>query len=118
MPRASVASCLNTAGRKIVSFERYSADGCIRDARYWVQGLRRCKPFCKTCSLEVLDHLLPALIAIASNLGEVQPGFLQLLLTQAWVKCTSLDSSRCVVYSGIRFKAIWAASKKLEQVEW
>ena len=34
---------------------------------------------------------------------EVQPGFLQPLLTQTWVKCTSLDSSRRVVYSGIRF---------------
>ena len=35
------------------------------------------------------------LIAIAGYFGEVQPGFLQ-LLTQTWVKCTSLDSSRCV----------------------
>ena len=32
--------------------------------------------------------------------------------------CISLDSSRCVVYSGIRFKPIQAASKKLEQDEW
>ena len=47
-----------------------------------------------------------ALRAIAGHFGEVQPGFLQLLLTQTWVKCTSLDSSRCVVYSGIRVKAI------------
>ena len=56
-------------------------------------------------------------VAIAGHFGEVKPGFLQLLLTQTWVKCTSLDSSRCVVYSGIRFKAIRAASKKLEQDE-
>ena len=47
----------------------------------------------------------------------VQLGFLQLLLTQTWVKCTSLDFSRCVVYSGIRFITISAASKKLEQDE-
>ena len=32
--RASVASCLNTIGRKIVSFEMVAADGYIRDARY------------------------------------------------------------------------------------
>ena len=30
-------------------------------------------------------------------------------LNQTWVKCTSLDSSRCVVYSGIRFRMIRAA---------
>ena len=52
---------------------------------------------------------------VANQFGEVQPGFLQLLLTQTWVKCTLLNSSRCVVYSGIRFKAIRPASKKLEQ---
>ena len=59
-----------------------------------------------------------ALKGIAGHFGEVQPGFLQLLLTQTWVKCTSLDSSRCVVYSDIRFKAIRAASKKIKLDEW
>ena len=49
--------------------------------------------------------------AIAVGFVNVQPGFLQLLLTQSWVKCTSVDSSRCVVYSGVIFKAIQAASK-------
>ena len=53
----------------------FSADGFIRDARYWMQGLRRCKPFRKTCSLDILNHLPPALIAIAGYFGEVQPGF-------------------------------------------
>ena len=48
----------------------------------------------------------------------VQLGFLQLLLTQTWVKCTSLDSSKCVIYSGIRVMAIPAASIKLDQDEW
>ena len=56
---------------------------------------------------------------VSNQFGEVQTGFLQLLLTQTWMKCTSLDSTRCVVYSGIRFKAIRASSKKLEQEdEW
>ena len=59
-----------------------------------------------------------ALRAVAVGFVEVQPGFLQLLLTQTWTKCTSLDSSRCVVYSDIRFKVIRAASKNLEQDEW
>ena len=59
-----------------------------------------------------------ALVAIAGHYGEIKSGFLQLHLIQTWVKCISLDSSRCVVYSGIRFKAIRAASKKLEQDEW
>ena len=54
---------------------------------------------------------------VVVGFGEVQPGFLQLILTQTWVKCTLLDSSRCVVYSGIRFKAIQAASKKIKQDE-
>ena len=53
----------------------FSADGFIRYVRYWVQGLRRCKPFRKTCSLDILNHLPPALIAIAGHFGEVQPGF-------------------------------------------
>ena len=45
-----------------------------------------------------------ALVSVAVGFVYVQPGFLQLLLSQTWVKCTSLDSSRCVVYSGIRFR--------------
>ena len=40
---------------------------------------------------------------------------LSFILTQTWLKYPSLDSSRCVVYSGIRFKAIRAASNKMEQ---
>ena len=59
-----------------------------------------------------------ALKGLAGHFGKVQTGFLQLLLTQTWVKRTSLNSSRCVVYSSTRFKAIRAASKKLEQDEW
>ena len=60
----------------------------------------------------------PALRGLADRFGDVQPGFLQLLLTQIWVKCTFFDSARCVVYSSVRFKAVRAASKKLEQEEW
>ena len=56
--------------------------------------------------------------SVAVGFVDIQAGCLQLLLTQTWVKCTSLDSSRCAVYSGIRFKAIRAVSKKLEQGEW
>ena len=44
--------------------------------------------------------------------ADVQPSF-QLLLPQTWAKCTLWDSSRCVVYAGIRFKVILAASKKI-----
>ena len=53
-----------------------------------------------------------ALRSVAVGFVDVQPGFLQFLPTQTWVKCTSLDSSRCIVYSGIRFKVIRDASKK------
>ena len=44
---------------------------------------------------------------------DVQPDFLQLLPTQTWVKYTSWDSSRCVVYSGLRVRTIRVASKKI-----
>ena len=54
-------------------------------------------------------------MAVCVGFVAVQLGFLQLLPTQTWVKCTSLDSLRCVVYSGIKFEAIWAASKEIEQ---
>ena len=74
---------------------------------------------------EVLTHTFDrhcynfhTLVSILVGFVEVQPGFLQLFLNQTWVKCTSLDSSRCVVYFGIRFHSIWAASKKLEQYKW
>ena len=67
--------------------------------------------------VEHFTFILMALVAIAGRFGDIKPGFWQLLLTQTWVKCTSLDSSRCVVYSGITFKAIRAASKRLEQDE-
>ena len=50
------------------------------------------------------------LVSVVVGLEGIQHGFLQLILTKTWVKCTSLDSSRCVVNSGIRFKAIQAAS--------
>ena len=64
----------------------------------------------------LLQFLCPKISRGWFRFVDVQPGFfLQLLLTHTWVKCTSIDSSRCVVSSGIRFKAIRAASKKLEQ---
>ena len=55
---------------------------------------------------------------IGADFVSVKSGFLQFLLTQTSVKCTSLDSSRCVVYFGTRFETIWTASKNLEQDEW
>ena len=65
--------------------------------------------------VEKLFFFLCARVPVAVGLEGVQPGFLQLFLTQTWVKCTLLDSSRCAVYSVIIFKMIRAASKKLEQ---
>ena len=55
---------------------------------------------------------LYARMSIVAGFVSVQSRFLQLFLTQTWVKCTSLDSSRSVVYFGTRFMAIWRASKK------
>ena len=51
------------------------------------------------------------LVTVGVGFLGVQPGFLQLLPTQTWVKCASLDSPRCVVYSGVKFKAIRASIK-------
>ena len=62
--------------------------------------------------VEQFSFSLYALVSVAVGLEGVQPRFLLLILTQTRVKCTSLNSSRCVVYSGKRFKAIRAASKK------
>ena len=39
------------------------------------------------------------------------------ILTRTWVKCTSLDSSRCAVYFGTKTNAISAASKHLKRDE-
>ena len=48
-----------------------------------------------------------ALMSIGVGFVGVQTDFLQLLLTQTSVTCTSLDSSRWVVYSGIKCSG-WA----------
>ena len=69
-----------------------------------------CSCWCPNSYTSVSHSHFYAQGSVAVGFVDVQPGFLQ-LLSQTWVKCTSLDSSRCVVYSGIRFKAIWAASK-------
>ena len=50
--------------------------------------------------VEQLFFFLCARLSVAVGLEGIQLGFLQLILTQTWVKCTSFDSSRCVVYSG------------------
>ena len=45
----------------------------------------------------------------------VQPGFLQLFLTQTLIKCTSFDPSMCVVYFSRRFTAAnnnWINAKR------
>ena len=81
MPRASVASCLNTIGRKIVSFEMFPRAGLLETPATVCKDCAVAKPFRKTCSQAILDHRLLALIAIAGRFGEIQPGFLQLLLT-------------------------------------
>ena len=47
MPRASVSSCLNTIGRKIVSFEMFSAGGFIRDALTECKVRAAANPFAK-----------------------------------------------------------------------
>ena len=83
---ASVASCLNIIDRKVACFEIFPAGRFIRSSRCCGQSLWRCRPFCKT-GFQRLD----------SNL----------------VKCTSLDFSRCVIYSGRRFRTIRAANKKI-----
>ena len=50
----------------------------------------------------LLQFLSHARQSITVFFVDVQPGFLQLLLTQTGVKCTSLNPSTCVVYySGI-----------------
>ena len=71
---------------------------------------------CNVCSCWCLDlhtsvshcYRFCALSGLAGHFGKIQ----------RWVKCTSLDSSRCVFYSGIRFKSSRAASSKLEQDKW
>ena len=125
--RGSVANFLNITGRKIACFVIFSADEFVTGFRCCAEGLQR-RRFAALSTLsqnEFYQHLGPAATvrhdtrkAVAVDFSDVQPCFLQLFLTQTWVKCTSLDSSRCVVYSGIRIEAIRAASKTLEQDEW
>ena len=117
--RASVAGCLNTIGCNVACFTRLLADEFDRIAVQVVCDTANplIKTFFATFGKSATDgHHVLRLVTV--RFVEVQPGFLQLLPTQTWVKCASLDSSRCVVYSGIRFKAIRAASKNLEQDEW
>ena len=57
-------------------------------------------------------------LCIGAGFVSVHSGLLQLSLGQTWVRCSSLNSSRCAVYCGSRFKAIWTASKSLEQDEY
>ena len=100
---------------KIILSTNYLTVANCQSVRSSIVGCRCAKPL----HLQNVNRKHTAKnIAIVGHFGEVQPGFLQLLLTQTCVKCTSLDSSRCVVHSGIRFEAIWAASKKLEQDGW
>ena len=95
--------------------------GCLRPFSGRLQwSARAC---CNVCSCWCLNtytsvrhcYSFHARMFVGVCLVAVQFGFLQLLQTQTWVKCTSLDSLRCVVYSGIKFEAIWAASKEIEQ---
>ena len=111
--RASVASCLNTIGCNVACFMCLLADEFARATRFRAHGLWLCQPSRKKlfCNILKCSHRRPSCPSInRSWFVEVQPGFLQVLLTQTWVKCTALNSSRCAVYSGVRFKAIWAAS--------
>ena len=125
--RGSVANFLNITGHKIACFVIFSADGFVTGFRCCAEGLqhRRFAALSTLSQNEFYQHLGPAATvrhdtrkAVAVDFSDVQPCFLQLFLTQTWVKCTLLDSSRCLVYSGIIFKVIQAAGKKLKQDEW
>ena len=100
--------------------------GCCIDCLHFLDDIsgtaRSCRDVCSCWSLDTYTsdrhcYNFHVLASIAVGFVEAQPGFLQLFLTQTLVKCTSLDSSRCVAYSGIRFMVIWAASEKLQQDE-
>ena len=120
--RAPVASCLHLIGRKVA---------CLRDilSRRVHQRLSLLRTRFAALSTSSQNGLFQRLRTTATvrhhaqgsvkvGFVDVQSGFLQLPQTQTWVKCkSSLDSAKCVVYSGIRFKAIRAASKELEQDE-
>ena len=117
---ASVASCLNTIGHNVACFTSLLAGEFTGSpvAMRMVCGsanLLAKSVFATFGNSATGGH--DTRRAIMVGFVDVQPGFLQLLQTQTWVKCTSLDSSRCVVYYGIRLKVIRAASKKLEQNE-
>ena len=101
---------------------------CGYDAMHLIGCCISCLPPCSrnVCSCWCPDsytsdshcYNFHARVSIAVGFVDVQPDFLQVLLTQIWVKCTSLDALTCVVYSGIRFRAIRAASKRIEQGQW
>ena len=96
---ASVASGLNTIGRNVACFTCLLEDGFTRATCCPAHGLWRCQASCKTCFRNLLErsHQRPYVLgSIGVGFVAVQLGFLQLLLTRTWVKCTSLDSSRCV----------------------
>ena len=42
---------------------------------------------------DILPSAIATIASVAVGFVDVQPGFLQLLLTQTWLMCTSLDSS-------------------------
>ena len=118
--RASVASCLNIIGRKVACFEIFSAGGFIGGSCCCAQGLWCCHPFAKRVFLAPWNggHRLSSCSRISRGLF-CRHSTLQLAASSDsnLVKCTSLDFSSCVVYSGIGFMAIRAASKKLGQNE-
>ena len=112
--RALVASCLNSIGRKVACFEKFSAGGFIRGFRCCAQGLCRCRPFRKTYFSAVWNggHRPPSCPRIIRGWFFSHSTWLLAASSDSnLVWCVSLDSSRCVVYSDIRFRAIRAASK-------
>ena len=74
-----------------------------------------CLKICYYCPVFLYCFFPYARMSIGACFVNVQSGFLQLLLTQTWVKCTSLNSSRRVAYFGKILEAVWTASKNLAQ---
>ena len=102
---AAATICLTTIGHNVACYTRLLAAEFDRATRCRAHSLWLCQPsyLVKTVFATFKNSATGShdtLGAVAVGFGKVQPGFLQLLLTQTWVKCTSLDSSRCVVYSG------------------
>ena len=116
--RSSVASCLNTIGRNVACLRRLLADDLLGPPVVVSMVCASANPIAKkTCFLNNIlerSHRKPSF-----------PCFSRGWVCSTWLLAASFDSNLSevhiivpqVVYSGIRFKAIWAANKKLKQDE-